>query len=587
MSSGEPENYQFHRTQTPESPRPIYPPEPSNIPLLKNQNDPAMTDASTYNIRTSSQLHAVDQSGAQEVSIESIQNATEVVASGMPSLSGDTQGQAAINASTNQTQPSGFRTVPNEDNTQTAYQQSMPGPQSDPFPHPDIQLSKTLEALSSSGANFDASHDASFPANHTAFDQAVTESTIQGPETAPDSLGPKQKQEASQMPESLAEGVNYQSLLENLTRSTSAAPAIDHSIASRPIADSSNDDFARGSEMQAAAIAGLPRRPPPNVDAQSMPEMNASASTSQTYPYQTGNPAYNASLPPIPISGNAPGTTTGPNGLPPPPGVAFMRNNNESRQAFPVNVASHQGSTIGSDDEEHKWGPEVQRKYDQFLADERTYVTEGVWDKFPLGSRMFVGNLPTEKVTKRDLYHIFHKYGKLAQISIKQAYGFVQFLEAGDCAKALQVEQGVTIRGRRLHLEISKPQKNTRNAGQGDGLRQAARKRSRSPERRGSRRGPDRLPYSDYRDEPGRRRDEYRPGKGSASPRSFRQRDDHRLRDGNRDRSRSPYARSAGRRRSPTPPSHGYSDEANLTLPRRHQNSVPDIQIIILDDVDR
>ncbi len=68
------------------------------------------------------------------------------------------------------------------------------------------------------------------------------------------------------------------------------------------------------------------------------------------------------------------------------------------------------------------------------------YVTEGVWDKFPLHSRLFVGNLPTEKVTKRDLFHIFHKYGQLAQISIKQAYGFVQFLQAADCQAALQAE---------------------------------------------------------------------------------------------------------------------------------------------------
>lgn len=61
-----------------------------------------------------------------------------------------------------------------------------------------------------------------------------------------------------------------------------------------------------------------------------------------------------------------------------------------------------------------------------------------------------LGNLPTEKVTKRDLFHIFHKYGKLAQISLKQAYGFVQFLEASSCYEALSKEQGVAIRGRKI-----------------------------------------------------------------------------------------------------------------------------------------
>lgn len=62
----------------------------------------------------------------------------------------------------------------------------------------------------------------------------------------------------------------------------------------------------------------------------------------------------------------------------------------------------------------------------------------------------FLGNLPTERVTKRDMFHIFHNYGKLAQISIKQAYGFIQFLEAGACHAALQTEQGALIRGRKI-----------------------------------------------------------------------------------------------------------------------------------------
>jgi RNA recognition motif-containing protein len=62
----------------------------------------------------------------------------------------------------------------------------------------------------------------------------------------------------------------------------------------------------------------------------------------------------------------------------------------------------------------------------------------------------FAGNLPSERVTKRDLFHVFHKYGKLAQISIKQAYGFIQFLDAESCHRALQAEQGGLVRGRKI-----------------------------------------------------------------------------------------------------------------------------------------
>ena len=60
------------------------------------------------------------------------------------------------------------------------------------------------------------------------------------------------------------------------------------------------------------------------------------------------------------------------------------------------------------------------------------------------------GNLPTEKVSKRDLFRVFHKYGPLAQISLKQVYGFVQFLEADVCRRALETEQGKPLRSRKM-----------------------------------------------------------------------------------------------------------------------------------------
>jgi hypothetical protein len=55
----------------------------------------------------------------------------------------------------------------------------------------------------------------------------------------------------------------------------------------------------------------------------------------------------------------------------------------------------HQTKSIDSldesDDLDAKWGPEVQKLYDEFLANERMYVTEGLWDRFPIGSRLFIG----------------------------------------------------------------------------------------------------------------------------------------------------------------------------------------------------
>ena len=63
---------------------------------------------------------------------------------------------------------------------------------------------------------------------------------------------------------------------------------------------------------------------------------------------------------------------------------------------------------------------------------------------------VLLGNLSSEKVTKRDIFHVFHTYGALAQISIKQAYGFVQFLRTEDCVRAMDMEQGTQIRDKKI-----------------------------------------------------------------------------------------------------------------------------------------
>lgn len=155
-------------------------------------------------------------------------------------------------------------------------------------------------------------------------------------------------------------------------------------------------------------------------------------------------------------------------------------------------------------------------------------------------------------------------------------------------------------------LEISKPQKNSRNAAAtaaGDSLRAGYNnRRSRSPDygrgpaQRGSnqRGGVDRgVTNNNFRDEPPRRRDDYRPGR-SPSPRGYRGRDEYRGWDrspdryfGNRrSRSRSPYNRN-GRYRSRSPRPRDVDDEADLPLLRRDPRDVPDVQIILVDEVDR
>ncbi|KAK5172901.1 nuclear polyadenylated RNA-binding protein 3 [Saxophila tyrrhenica] len=225
--------------------------------------------------------------------------------------------------------------------------------------------------------------------------------------------------------------------------------------------------------------------------------------------------------------------------------------------------------------EDRPWDAEVQRKYDQFIEEERAYVSEGRWEQFPNGARLFVGNLSSEKVTKRDIFHVFHPYGELAQISIKQAYGFVQFLRTEDCMKALHAEQGTQIRDKRIHLEVSKPQKNR--------PQQGTQRRSRSPPDLGRGRPGQSVDRYVSGGRGINRRDDYRPGgQQPFSPRGYNDRYDDRY----RARSRSPgFDRGGGGRyRSRSPPSQ---EQDQLPLPRRAPRDVPDVQIIVIGSLDR
>ncbi|KAK6505207.1 hypothetical protein TWF481_007125 [Arthrobotrys musiformis] len=285
--------------------------------------------------------------------------------------------------------------------------------------------------------------------------------------------------------------------------------------------------------------------------------------------------------------------------VPPTQGVVSISHPTNLRHPLPENPTNVPLSDI--DEGEITFSPEEERAYENFLAVERDYVAKGEWGRFPVGSRLFIGNLSADRVNKRDVYHIFAKHGKLAQISIKQAYGFVQFFDVSSCTKALRHEQGTPLRGRQMHLEISKPQRGSRS---GDQInpRVSTTRRSRSPEepmsprnRGSSYRGQgyvDRDRESrNSRDSGTRGRDEYRPPgeRRMSSPRSQygRERDDYYGREYNRERSRSPR-----RYRSPSPHHRSSFDRPRLQPPQPQPQPQPqplqaiDALIVVFDDLD-
>ena len=68
-------------------------------------------------------------------------------------------------------------------------------------------------------------------------------------------------------------------------------------------------------------------------------------------------------------------------------------------------------------------------------------------------SRLFLGNLATEKITAQDLRHVFSKYGKLSEEPVlRRSFGFIQFERPEEAAAAIVGEQGRMMGGLRLGM---------------------------------------------------------------------------------------------------------------------------------------
>ncbi|EGR49003.1 uncharacterized protein TRIREDRAFT_107082 [Trichoderma reesei QM6a] len=238
---------------------------------------------------------------------------------------------------------------------------------------------------------------------------------------------------------------------------------------------------------------------------------------------------------------------------------------------------------------------DYQRQWDQFMADERQYMSEANFSccfpfpTFQVYTRSYmlmipVGNLSSDKVSKRDVFDIFHKYGRLAQISLKSAYGFVQYHTVEEGRNALEHLQGMEVKGRRIHLEISRLQDKSKK----ERNRSSERTRGRETGRRGEKFRDDNRPPRNHSP----RRNEYY-GRADRGNRTDAYGRDRGYYDSDRDRgrSRSPngYARNdkdSYRRRSPSPYNRA-RHEPELDLPRRYGADVPDVQIIMQPDVNR
>ena len=614
---------------SPESPIPRHLPEPQNIPVLEKQIDPVFNLMSTHLDTPVSQEHRTGLTLAPKPELETMHPLGEETSSG---AFGRDHGPASDERGKDLNTAQDQRVLQDPDefdkdhNHLTSNAQSSVSPNIHESPSVSAQNNHPL-AVPSQNQNHPEARSEQYglyrqvPEYATPrADTSKTAAQISSDLNAPTQTASEDVKD---------ECVNYQTLLENLappvsippaTEDTTASTVTDNSDVSKPLSPGS----AQTSLATLPLPVGLPARPPPQDKPAIHPNYaygedirsyhNPTALSTNT-PASQATQASNSYRP----AQNYP-TYNGaaPNGMAPPPPATFQQlpttfnKSQRSPQLSQPPYREDSGRNASGPERSYLEGdgghpriPEVEKAFDEFLHDEANYTSQGQWEKFPPGSRLFVGNLFTEKVSKRDLFYIFSRYGRLAQISIKSAYGFIQYVQAEDCHRAMQSEQGLQIRGRKINLEISKPQKNTRNAAaaiaQGNELRAAFGRRSRSPEYNrgntlrgsGPRNGPDRFDRGHAYNEI-RGRDDYRPMR-SPSPRGSRMIDSYR---GGRDRSPD-YYRGGRRTRSRSPPNRGSfyrdrspgpgdpDDEAALPIARRPPGGAPDVQIILAEEVDR
>lgn len=408
----EPEEFRG-QTLTPVSPKPIHYPAPANIPVLEKQMDPVFNDTATH--------YPPDDAQQDQQDKQSTHSSADSLYADQPAAE----------------------------------------PPREPPPQQDDEYARSLAFEDGEGAdNQDTSKIQNF----------ADSSSV--PADAPsDAAQPPYTSQPYAPPNGNDGGVDFQALLDNLANASAPADQNAHAQA--------NPSQVPAPPVQTSALPGnpnLPPRPPPQEKPATHPNYTPGDDIRSYHPHSQKNPAasYRAQpgLPPLMTQGQAPGAAGA--ALPQAAYQQTPVSAMSQRTASPATPSYRQRDSLDRrsdrdqvDDSDVPWGPDVQKLYDEFLQDERVYVTEGQWDKFPPNSRLFIGgfsrpavkdgagpdragNLPTEKVTKRDLFHIFHRHGKLAQISIKQAYGFVQFLDAGACLRALQSEQGQVVRGRKM-----------------------------------------------------------------------------------------------------------------------------------------
>lgn len=358
------------KTLTPESPKPVHYPSPSNIPILEKQMDPNFHEppapSQPYPQMPTPSIHSSASLYTDQQAMSSYQNMGGQGALGAaPAMYQQSAAYSTVYTTQSQDNPSSAQTYPSQNQA---------------------------PASSYSEAN-----SATYQDNRAAYPSYDSNAYAALQSQAHPPQGAQYQTQAS--PNGT---VNYQALLDSLSPATEANNS-DRYMASSVSSHPPSQGQAAGSSLPAAP--NLPPRPPPQD--KNATSSNAKDDIRSYHPHsqKSTNSQFrgNGQLQPLNVRASSGPQDSGPrsNHSPSTPGYSQRQSDD-----FP-------GDT--PDDEDSRWPAEVNRLYEEFLEDERKYVTDGQWDQFPSGSRLFIGKLSklTTATGRKTLTHSRQSpYGK-------------------------------------------------------------------------------------------------------------------------------------------------------------------------------
>ena len=422
------------KTLTPESPLPLHIPEPSSIPVLQNQIDPIFNQMSTHmepshNSGYSSTL-GFDASSHDSVGeLRPTSDNRFLEGDGLRDNQGAVEEEDIDYVMTNEDE--GIEEDKEQEETSNNLQSQLSSSSIHPptfvaayehFSTPTQQDPSTVPPShlhNPSGALPDHIKNPNEPSQlYSVTDGQTATFRVTDHDSTSDSNAPVREAHS----DVIDGGVNYQTLLDNLSPSIATTPGAENNVSSTtsPPADNVNEASLSNADSPIAALptpVGLPPRPPPQEKPAIHPNYTPGEDIrSYHYPHTQNSNAHASyssqpsnSYRPSPnyphpiVAGGAPGTSSAPNGLPPPPLATFQQPQPKSNQSqrSPLNQQHRPSDAPGrngarsalsaDNDDDPPWSHEMERRYGEFLHDEGVFVSEGLWDRFPSGSRLFVG----------------------------------------------------------------------------------------------------------------------------------------------------------------------------------------------------